>query len=182
MENYLASFYSLNLFNSLSREVLSALGVNERKIDLILKSSNKEKQRRSAYCKVSNLSSQNQETQETKTHSSFQSFSRISIKNQQFTTEKYSSKVKTANHFVIFNFGGKKRFAKIIAIRVFDKRIFFKEGVVCEEDKEKMEDIFLGRCSKVVFDNQIKDIGISLENLQKVVGLQIGAFCFLVEI
>lgn len=104
MENYLSSLNSINLFNSLSKDDLLLFGINERKAELISDCS-KKKERRSAYSNVT-LTSQNQDTMET-SKQSFKSFSRTVIENQQITSENYSSKVKTANHYFILQHQGK---------------------------------------------------------------------------
>jgi len=175
IENYLSDLLSLNLFNSLSRQELSLFGVNEKKIRLLEDITNRKINRRSSFCNVT-LSSENQDDLTISKHS-FRSFMRIVINNHQITTDRYSLKVRTANHFVVFEKDGNNPIlAKIIAIKELDKRIFFKQGIA--HDIETMERLFLGKCFKLVFGNQIKDIAWN-DNLQKVVGFELGGFYYI---
>jgi hypothetical protein len=149
LENYLSDLIAQNLFNGISRNILLKFNVKQKKVNLLVKYQLHKPQRRPAFCKFRDLECNN-ELQQTE-NKTFDSYSRIEIAGQQITIERYSSKHKTSNHFAILKINDQLVYAKIIAIDKGSKQIYFQEGFIVEEDREKINNLFVGRVVKLTF-------------------------------
>lgn len=154
--NYFSNIWSLNLFKSFPRNFYETLNFPTRKINFVMDYICEEKEKDLTFPTKLLTNFQYSSNGEIKTKS-FYSYKRNHFitsfgKKLIISTHSSSQKLDNNDQYFIIDIEGSTIFARIEAIKVTSKEIFYKQGVPLEEDKLK---IHLGRMVKVTFSNSV---------------------------